>query len=142
MTVFSEQVGLQNVYTPLPLNIHIIFSIFATIVLLIQFVRKNRVCYLLAAMAIDATLITHFTFENKNVILVLEIIELALVAGCIIDIAVAYVKKRRKMRDEKKQKSLLESQQKEREKKEVISDEDVLDKAFDSELNDFDNGEK
>ena len=142
MTVFSEQVGLQNVYTPLPLDIHIIFSIFATIVLLIQFVRKKRVCYLLAALAIDATLITHFTFENKNVISVLEIIELALVAGCIIDIAVAYVKKRRKMRDEKKQKSLLESQQKEREKKEVISDEDVLDKAFDSELNDFDNGEK
>ncbi len=142
MTVFSEQVGLQNVYTPLPLNIHIIFSIFATIVLLIQFVRKNRVCYLLAAMAIDATLITHFTFENKNVILVLEIIELALVAGCIIDIAIAYVKKRKKLRDEKKQKSLLESQQKEREKKEVISDADVLDKAFDSELNDFDNSEK
>lgn len=142
MTVFSEQVGLQNVYTPLPLDIHIIFSIFATIVLLIQFVRKKRVCYLLAALAIDATLITHFTFENKNVILVLEIIELALVAGCIIDIAVAYVKKRKKLRDEKKQKSLLESQQKEREKKEVISDADVLDKAFDSELNDFDNSEK
>ena len=117
MTFFTEQVGLQNVYTPLPFKIHIIFSIFATIVLLIQFCRKKRVCYLFATLAIDATLITHFTFQNRTVILALEIIELVLVAGCIIDIAVAYVKKRKEMRSEKEQEKLLESQQKEREKK-------------------------
>lgn len=138
MTAFTEQVGLQNVYTPLPLKIHLVFIIFATIVLLIQFFRKKRVCYLLATLAIDATLITHYAFENKGTIFFLEVFELLLVAGCIIDIAIAYVKKRKTLSEEKEQKSLLESQQKEREKKEVISDADVLDKAFDEELNDVD----
>ena len=142
MTFFSEQIGLQNVYTPLPFEIHLVFSVFATVVLLIQFFRKNRVCYLFATLAIDATLITHFAFENKTVILVLEIIELALVAGCIIDILVAYVKKRKKTEDNKEQEKLLETQQKEREKREEISDKDILDKAFDSELNDLDDSEK
>lgn len=139
MTALTEQVGLQNVYTPLPFEIHLVFSIFATIVLLIQFFRKERLCYLLSTLAIDATLITHFAFENKTVILILEIIELALVAGCIIDIAFAYVKKRKTLQEEKEQQSLLESKQKEREKKEAISDANILDKAFDKELNDLDN---
>ena len=133
-----EQVGLQNVYTPLPLELHILFSVFATIVLMIQFFRKKRVCYLLSTLAIDATLITHFAFENKRVILVLEIVELLLVAGCIIDIVVAYVKRKKETRLEKEQESLLEEQQKDREKREIISDKDILDKAFDSELNDLD----
>ena len=133
-----EQVGLQNVYTPLPLELHILFSVFATIVLMIQFFRKKRVCYLLSTLAIDATLITHFAFENKRVILVLEIVELLLVAGCIIDIVAAYVKRKKETHSEKEQESLLEEQQKDREKREIISDKDILDKAFDSELNDLD----
>ena len=136
-----EQIGLQNVYTPLPLELHILFSVFATIVLMIQFFRKKRVCYLLSTLAIDATLITHFAFENKRVILVLEIIELLLVAGCIIDIVAAYVKRKKETRSEKEQESLLEEQQKDREKREIISDKDILDKAFDSELNDLDDRE-
>lgn len=136
-----EQVGLQNVYTPLPLELHILFSVFATIVLMIQFFRKKRVCYLLSTLAIDATLITHFAFENKRVILVLEIVELLLVAGCIIDIVAAYVKRKKETHSEKEQESLLEEQQKDREKREIISDKDILDKAFDSELNDLDDRE-
>lgn len=138
MTLLTNQNGLQNVYTPLPLEIHMVFCIFATIVLLIQFFRKRRICYLLVTLAIDATLITHFAIEKKGVILALEIIELALVAGCIIDIFIAYLKRREKMLAEKEQKGLLESRQKEREKREIISDSDILDKAFDSDLNDFD----
>lgn len=138
MIAFTEQVGLQNVYTPLPFKIHLVFIIFATIVLLIQFFRKKRVCYLLATLAIDATLITHYTFENKGTIFFLEVFEILLVAGCIIDIAVAYVKNKKAMREEKEKKRLLDSQQKEREKEEAISDADVLDKAFDKELNDLD----
>lgn len=141
MTILTEQVGLQNVYTPLPFGIHLIFGIFATIIFLIQFFRKNRVCYLLAALAVDATLVTHFAFENKTVIIVLEIIELLLVLGCITDIALTYMKRRNKMRDEKANESILERQQKEREKKEVMSDKDILDNAFNSELNDLDDSE-
>ena len=141
MMFFSENVGLQNVYTPLPFELHLVFSVFATVILLIQFCRKKRVCYLFATLAIDATLITHFTFQNRTAILALEIIELALVAGCIIDIAVAYVKKKKKLHNEKEQQKLLECQQKEREKKEEISDRDILDKAFDSELNDLDDNQ-
>lgn len=142
MTVLTEQVGLQNVYTPLPFDIHLIFCIFATVVLMIQFFRKNRICYLLATLAIDATLATHLAFENKTVILVLQIIELLLVIGCVIDIILAYIDRRKKTREEKAEESILEKQQKEREKKEVLSDQDVLDNAFDSELNDLDNSDK
>lgn len=141
MIALTEQIGLQNVYTPLPFGIHLVFSIFATLVLMIQFFRKNRICYLLATLAIDATLITHFAFESKRIIFILEIVELILVAGCIIDIVVAYVKKRNKTRDEREQANLLESQQKEREKNEAVSDKDILDKAFDSDLNDLDDSE-
>ncbi len=140
MTLLANQEGLQNVYTPLPLGIHIVFCIFATVVLLIQYSRKSRICYLLATIAVDATLITHLAFEHKAVILTLEIIELLLVAGCIIDIAIAYMKKREKMRAEKEQKNLLDRRQKEREKREVISDSDVLDRAFDSDLNNLGDG--
>lgn len=141
MITLTEQIGLQNVYTPLPFGIHLVFSVFATIVLMIQFFRKHRICYLLATLAIDATLITHFAFESRRVIFALEIVELVLVAGCIFDIVVAYLKRREQTRDEREQESLLESQQKEREKKEVVSDEDILDKAFDSDINDLDNSE-
>lgn len=141
MIILTEQVGLQNVYTPLPLGIHLVFSIFATIIFLVQFYRKNRLCYLLAALAIDATLVTHFAFENKIVIIVLEIIELLLVLGCITDILLTYIKRKKKMSEEKENESILERQQKEREKKEIMSDKDILDNAFDRELNDLDDGE-
>lgn len=142
MTILTEQVGLQNVYTPLPFNIHLVFCAFASIVLMIQFFRKNRISYLLATLAIDATLATHFAFDNKTVILVLQIIELLLVIGCIIDIVLAYINRRKKTREQKAEESILEKQQKEREKKEVLSQKDVLDNAFDSELNDLDNSDK
>lgn len=141
MIILTEQVGLQNVYTPLPLGIHLVFSIFATIIFLVQFYRKNRLCYLLAALAIDATLVTHFAFENKIVIIVLEIIELLLVLGCITDILFTYINRKKKMREEKENESISERQQKEREKKEIMSDKDILDNAFDRELNDLDDGE-
>lgn len=142
MTVLTEQVGLQNVYTPLPFKIHLIFCIFATIVFLVQFFRKNRISYLLATLAIDATIATHFAFDNKTIILVLQIIELLLVIGCIIDIVLAYINHRKKTREQKAEESILEKQQKEREQKEILSDKDVLENAFDSELNDLDNSEK
>lgn len=141
MIILTEQVGLQNVYTPLPLGIHLIFSIFATIIFLIQFFRKNRLCYLFATLAVDATLVTHFAFENKIVIIVLEIIELLLVLGCITDILLTYIKRKKKMSEEKENESILERQQKEREKKEIMSDKDILDNAFDRELNDLDGEE-
>ncbi len=141
MIELAEQVGLQNVYTPLPFKIHLLFSVFATIVLIIQLFRKKRICYLLATLAIDSTLITHFAFDSRRVIFALEIVELVLVAGCIVDIIIAYLKKRKQTRDERNQESLLESRQKERERKEIVSDADVLEKAFDSDLNDLDDSE-
>ena len=54
------------------------------------------------------------------------------------DIIAAYLKRRKNTLEEKENESLLAKEQKEREQKEIISDKDVLDNAFDSELNDLD----
>lgn len=139
--ILTEQVGLQNVYTPLPFGFHLVLIIVATVIFLIQFFRRNRICYLLAVLAVDATIVTHFAFDNKMVITILEIVEILLVLGCIVDIVFAYIKRRKKISEEKEKENVLAQQQKEREKKEVISDKDVLDNAFDSELNDLDDSE-
>lgn len=138
MILLSEQVGLQNVYTPLPFGFHLTLIVFATIIFLLQFFRRKRICYLLAALAVDATIITHFAFENNTVITTLEIAEILLVLGCLADIIAAYLKRRKNTLEEKENESLLAKEQKEREQKEIISDKDVLDNAFDSELNDLD----
>ena len=71
----------------------------------------------------------------------MEIAEILLVLGCFADIIIAYLKRRKNTLEEKENESLLAKEQKEREQKEIISDKDVLDKAFDSELNDLDDSE-
>ncbi len=139
--IFTEQVGLQNVYTPLPFGIHLALCIFATVVFLVQFFRKNRVSYLLAALAVDATLSTHFAYENEKFILILEIVELLLILGCIIDIVLNYINNKTSARRKRKEKADMIRQQKEREKKEEISEKEILDNAFDSEFNELDGNE-
>ena len=51
---------MQNVYTPLPLNIHFVFCLIATALYLVQFYRKGAWHYILLMFAVDATFITQF----------------------------------------------------------------------------------
>lgn len=60
----QDTTAMQNVYTPLPMNIHLIFCIIATIVYLAQYARKGAVHYLLLMVAVDLTFITQICTAN------------------------------------------------------------------------------
>ena len=55
---------MQNVYTPLPFKVHLIFCIIATIVYIAQYARRKAPHYLLIMLAIDATFVTQFCTES------------------------------------------------------------------------------
>ena len=63
-TLAGEAVALQNVYAPLPLNVHMIFCVIATLLYITQFIRKGSVHYLIIMTAVDLTLVTQFCTEN------------------------------------------------------------------------------
>lgn len=78
MLAVSE--GLQNVYTPLPFKIHLIFCIIATAVYIAQYVRKHAPHYLLIMLAVDATFVTQFC-KGNIVITMLFILEICLLTA-------------------------------------------------------------
>ncbi len=60
----QDTTAMQNVYAPLPMNIHLIFCIIATIVYLTQYARKGAVHYLLLLLAVDLTFVTQICTAN------------------------------------------------------------------------------
>lgn len=58
LTELSENVGLQNVYTPLPIKMHLGLCIIATVLYLVQYYRKGSLHYLILMLAIDLTFFT------------------------------------------------------------------------------------
>lgn len=56
----QEESIVQNVYTPLPMSVHLIFCFIATGLYLLQYYRKGSIHYLLLMAAIDVTFITQF----------------------------------------------------------------------------------
>lgn len=60
----QDTTAMQNVYTPLPMNVHLIFCIIATVVYLAQYSRKRSVHYLLLMAAVDITFITQICTAN------------------------------------------------------------------------------
>lgn len=60
----QDTTAMQNVYTPLPMNIHLIFCIIATVVYLAQYARKGAVHYLLLMLAVDLTFVTQICTTN------------------------------------------------------------------------------
>lgn len=63
-TLADEATALQNVYAPLPLKIHMIFCVIATLLYIAQFIRKGSVHYLIIMAAVDLTLVTQFCTES------------------------------------------------------------------------------
>lgn len=98
--ILTKQVGLQNVYTPFPFKMHLIFCIVATVVYLTQFARKRSIHYLLIMLAIDATFITQIN-TSQIIITCLFILEVALLVAA--GIFSHIYTKQQKLASEKKQ---------------------------------------
>ncbi len=58
--ILTQTNQMQNVYTPLPLSVHFVFCVLATILYLVQFYRKGASYYLILMSAVDLTIITQF----------------------------------------------------------------------------------
>lgn len=89
----NNQVGLQNVYTPLPFKIHLAFCILATVVYLVQFYRKHSAYYLFIMFAIDLTFITQYS-TGKGVVIALFAAEVVLIVLAIVSAVLNNKKKK------------------------------------------------
>lgn len=134
------QEGLQNVYAPIPFKYHAIFCILATIILIFQFIRRNRICYLFFTLAVDATLVSHYALGHEEIMYGLAAFEVLMLAMCIVDICISS-KKRKELEKEEIEKERQEiKEQKERESSEKFEDKTSVDNAFSDD--DLDNLEK
>lgn len=79
----NAAVGQQNVYTPIPVRIHFIFCLIATLLYLAQFYRRRSAYYLFIMSAIDITFITQY-WTTRPVIIGLAIAEAVLIVLAII----------------------------------------------------------
>ncbi len=81
MALFSAAQGLQNVYTPFPLKMHLGFCVLATVLYLLQFYRKGSWHYLVLMAAMDLTFITQTSIcRTGGRIAMLGVVEVALLA--------------------------------------------------------------
>lgn len=116
---------MQNVYTPLPLNIHFVFCLIATAIYLVQFYRKGAVHYILLMFAVDATFITQF-WTTHFAISALAVTEAALLIAAAV-LSHRYTKAlreviRQQYEEEKKEaiRAKLMQRMKEEEEKEIV----------------------
>lgn len=128
----QEAEKLQNVYTPLPLGVHFVFCVIATLLYLVQFYRKGSYHYLLLMIAVDATIITQF-WTSAAAIAALGLCEAALLVAAAV-ISFRYSRALKKLNAEK-----LAAQEQEAEKAksvqkaELEKDSKLVDNAFDDE---------
>lgn len=63
--ILTQEINtMQNVYTPLPMKMHFIFCIIATVVYLLQYARKNAPHYLVIMVAVDLTFVTQICTKS------------------------------------------------------------------------------
>lgn len=84
--------SVQNVYIPLPSNLHIGFCVIATIVYILEVYRKRSPHYLLLMLAVDATLLMQ-VFPNSTMVVVLAVLEVLLLGSAA---AFAIIRSRKK----------------------------------------------
>lgn len=85
LTALANDVGMQNVYTPLTMGRHLLFCFAATVIYLVQFYRKGSWHYLLIMAAIDLTFITQTSFgTSKTAINILGLLEALLLIGAFV----------------------------------------------------------
>lgn len=59
---------IQNVYTPFPLTMHIIFCVLATVVYGLEFISKKSLHYMLLLIACDLTFVTQINTAKPTII--------------------------------------------------------------------------
>lgn len=133
LQILSENIAqMQNVYTPIPFKVHIVFCILATLLYAFQFYRKHSVYYILIMLAIDFTLTPHFS-ANKTVIAILFVVEIVLILLAFISSYVHNKKIKNKNAVAEKHKKQEEQHQKEIDKMDIKENEKIVDHAFDDE---------
>lgn len=78
--LFANQNMMQNVYTPLPMYVHLGFCIVASVVYLLQFYRKGSWHYITLMFAADLTFATQ-VYTGDWFIKVLFVVEMLLLAA-------------------------------------------------------------
>ena len=129
--LFSAAQGLQNVYTPFPMKMHLGFCVIATALYLVQFYRKGSWHYLVMMAAVDLTFLTQTAVcRTGERIAVLGITEAAL-------LAIAFVLNRHYSKELKAQTAAANAaadEQNERrkaaEREQSEKDREVVDNAF------------
>ena len=123
---------LQNVYTPLPFNIHFGFCLIATLIYLVQYWRKRSAYYLFVMIAIDLTFVTQY-FTSKPVIWGLAIAEVLLIIAAIVSAYLHNKKIKAEKVDEIEAEKQAYENKKEAEKAQTEMDKQVVENAFEDE---------
>ncbi|WP_124100231.1 hypothetical protein [Ruminococcus sp. Marseille-P6503] len=121
--------GMQNVYTPMPLGVHFIFCLIATLLYLVQFYRKGSWHYILLMAAVDLTFITQF-WTSHFAIWTLAVSEAALLIGAAV-LSYRYNKAVKAVRQklfEEEKKAAIKAKLMQRIKEE--EDKELVDNAF------------
>lgn len=123
--------GLQNVFTPFPMKMHLIFCVIATVLYLVQYYRKGSPHYLLLMFAADITFLTQTELCGRDgFITALGTAEVVLLTASI----VSYIFYSRKLRAERAATDAEENEQEERRKKAEAAqeklDRDYVENAF------------
>ena len=66
MTILANDLGMQNVYTPLTMDKHLLFCFMATVIYLVQFYRKGSWHYLIIMAAVDLTFLTQTSLSSSH----------------------------------------------------------------------------
>ena len=123
---------LQNVYTPLPFNIHFGFCLIATLIYLVQYWSKRSAYYLFVMIAIDLTFVTQY-FTSKPVIWGLAIAEVLLIIAAIVSAYLHNKKIKAEKVDEIEAEKQAYENKKEAEKAQTEMDKQVVENAFEDE---------
>lgn len=134
ITTFAElpsSGGLQNVYTPLPQNMHFGLCVIASVVYLLQFYRKGSWHYPLLMFAVDITFLTQTSLCYKDgFISLLAAAEAALLTASIL----TYISYAKKLKAKRAAAEAEEADQEERrknaERTQAENDKNLVDNAF------------
>ncbi len=121
---------LQNVYTPLPLYVHLTFCIIATVLYLVQFYRKKTFHYVFLMIAVDLTFLTQY-ITSSAFITTLGVLEVGLLIAAGVT-SFKYSKEQKRLNAQKIAFAEAEEQKaKEAQKKQEDKNSKFVDNAFD-----------
>ena len=131
--IFSDMTseGLQNVYNPLPLKMHIGLCIIATVLYLIQYRRRGSWHYILLMIGIDLTYLTQTSLCYKTgFIPALGVAEGLILAGALVTYKQFSKKEKEKRAAAAAAADEADERRKAVEKEQAKIDKNVVDSAF------------